>query len=237
MVQARRAAKTGKTTGKPAALKRGSIDTIYTQIKTMMYNQELAPGQKLIYQDLAHRLDVSTTPILQALHRLENAKLVRYEPNKGFFVAEMTETEARELYQAREALEVYLIPSLVENLDEKQIDRIRETFRAQGEKDNPNYRRKLMLTDAHFHLAIAKASGNQVIVDLLETVLERIYLKYRTEYLGEERIEKVLKDHREFLETLQARNTKKAIKLIRDHIQSGMNYMIQSLKNRRLVSL
>ena len=223
--------------GKTSSLKRGSIDTIYTQIKTMMYNQELAPGQKLIYQDLARRLEVSTTPILQALHRLENAKLVRYEPNKGFFVAEMTETEARELYQAREALEVYLIPSLVEKLDKKGIEKIRQAFRAQKERNNPDYRRKLMLTDADFHLTIAKASGNQVIVDLLETVLERIYLKYRTEYLGEERIEKVLKDHREFLETLQAKDTKKAIKLIREHIQSGMNYMIDSLKNRRLVSL
>ena len=232
-----KATTTRKSAGKTTSLKRGSIDTIYTQIKTMMYNQELAPGQKLIYQDLAHRLNVSTTPILQALHRLENAKLVRYEPNKGFFVAEMTETEARELYQAREALEVYLIPYLIENLNEKRIEKIRESFRAQKDGTNPNYRRKLMLTDADFHLTIARASGNQVIVDLLETVLERIYLKYRTEYLGEERIAKVLKDHREFLETLQAKNTKKAIKLIRDHIQSGMNYMIDSLKNRRLVSL
>ncbi len=232
-----KATKTRKNAGKTTSLKRGSIDTIYTQIKTMMYNQELAPGQKLIYQDLAHRLNVSTTPILQALHRLENAKLVRYEPNKGFFVAEMTETEARELYQAREALEVYLIPYLIENLNEKRIEKIRESFRAQKDEINPNYRRKLMLTDADFHLTIARASGNQVIVDLLDTVLERIYLKYRTEYLGEERIAKVLKDHREFLETLQAKNTKKAIKLIRGHIQSGMNYMIDSLKNRRIVSL
>ena len=236
-MQTKKATRTRNGNGKNSSLKRGSIDTIYTQIKTMMYNQELAPGQKLIYQDLARRLEVSTTPILQALHRLENAKLVRYEPNKGFFVAEMTETEARELYQAREALEVYLIPSLIEKLDEKGIEKIRKAFRAEKERNNPDYRRKLMLTDADFHLTIAKASGNQVIVDLLETVLERIYLKYRTEYLGEERIEKVLKDHREFLETLQAKNTKKAIKLIREHIQSGMNYMIDSLKNRRLVSL
>jgi len=222
---------------KKNSLKRGSIDTIYTQIKTMMYNQEIVPGQKLIYQDLAHRLEVSTTPILQALHRLENAKLVRYEPNKGFFVAEITETEARELYQAREALEVYLIPFLIDNLTDDHIKKIRESFRAQKDRNKPHYRHNLMLTDAAFHLTIAKTSGNQVIVDLLETVLERIYLKYRSEYLGEERIAKVLKDHREFLEALEQKNVKKAIKLIRDHIQSGMNHMIDSLKNSRLASL
>jgi len=123
---------TGQSSGSQEILmkddprRRGPIDAIYTQIKTMMYNQELAPGQKLIYQDLAHRLNVSTTPILQALHRLENAKLVRYEHNKGFFVAEITETEARELYQAREALEVYLIPFLIKNLTEDHIKEIRD---------------------------------------------------------------------------------------------------------------
>jgi DNA-binding GntR family transcriptional regulator len=218
-------------------VKRGSIDTIYTQIKTMMYNQDLAPGQKLIYQDLAHRLNVSTTPILQALHRLESAKLVRYEQNKGFFVAEITENEARELYQAREALEIYLIPILAENLTQKRIQEIRNSFRAHKDSTAPTYRRKLMLTDAEFHLTIAKASGNKVIVDLLATVLERIYLKYRAEYLGEERIARVLKHHRNILESLQKKDVEKAIQLTREHIQSGMNHMVENLKNRHLVSL
>ena len=228
---------TGQRAKKGGTVKRGSIDTVYTQIKTMMYNQDLAPGQKLIYQDLAHRLNVSTTPILQALHRLENAKLVRYEQNKGFFVAEITETEARELYQAREALEVYLIPILAQKLTKKRIQEIRDSFRAQKNKSAPNYRRRLMLTDADFHLTLAGASGNQVVVDLLHTVMERIYLKYRAEFLGEERIMQVLKQHRQILESLQKKEVETAIQLTREHIQSGMNHMIDSLKNGRLTSL
>ena len=228
---------TAQRAKKRGPMKRGSIDTIYTQIKTMMYNQELAPGQKLIYQDLAHRLNVSTTPILQALHRLESAKLVRYEQNKGFFVAEITETEARELYQAREALEVYLIPILAEKLTKKRIQEIRDSFRAHKDSSAPNYRRRLMLTDADFHLTIAKASENQVIVDLLHTVMERIYIKYKAEYLGDERIARVLKQHRMLLESLQKKDVETAIQLTREHIQSGMNHMIDSLKNGRLVSL
>ena len=218
-------------------MKRGSIDTIYTQIKTMMYNQELAPGQKLIYKDLARRLNVSTTPILQSLYRLESAKLVRYEQNKGFFVGEITETEATELYQAREALEIYLIPFLTEKLTKKRIQEIRNSFRAHKDNTAPHSRRKLMITDANFHLSIAKASGNKVIVDLLATVMERIYLKYKAEYLGEERIRGVLKHHRDILGSLQNKDVEKAIQVTRKHIQSGMNHMIESLKNRRLSSL
>lgn len=217
--------------------KRKSIETLYTQIKTMMYNQDLSPGQKLILQDLARQLNVSTTPLLQALHRLENAKLVRYEQNKGFFVAEITETEARQLYQAREALEVYLIPILINNLTADKIDAIRESFRLQKDSTVPTNRRKMMLTDASFHLTIAKASGNQVMVDLLETVMERIYLKYRAEYVSEERIKKIIKDHRDMLQYLSKKDEEKTVKLVRDHIRSGMEHMIDSLKNGRVVSL
>jgi len=220
---------------KTVPVKGGSIDTVYAQLKTMMYNQELAPGQKLIYQDLARRLNISKTPILQALHRLESAKLVRYEPNKGFFIAEITESEARELYEAREALEVYLIPILVERLTEKSIKKIRESFRGREDSTAPNYRRLLMLKDASFHLTLAKHAGNQVILDLLDKVLERIYVKYRPEYLGEERIKKVLIQHREILDALKQKDADQAIQLIREHIRSGMEHMVNSL-NRSAVN-
>ncbi len=217
--------------------KGGSIDTVYAQIKTMMYNQELAPGQKLIYQDLSRRLKISTTPILQALNRLENAKLVRYEKNKGFFVAEITEIEARELYQAREALEVYLIPLVIEKLTPEDIGSIKRTFRPKKDALTSGYRRRLMVVDANFHLTIAKLSGNHVILDLLETVMERIYIKYKSEYISEARIANVLRRHHEILNALSMKNTDKAIQLTRDHIRSGMNYMIESLNSRLFASL
>ena len=219
---------------KTIPIKGQSIDNVYNQLKSMMYNQELVPGQKLILQDIARRLKTSTTPILQALNRLENAKLVRYVPNKGFFVAEITENEARELYQAREALEIYLIPTLLENMTEENISAIRESFRDHQDSNSPDYRRLLMYKDASFHLTIAKASANQVIVDLLEMVMERIYLKYRSEYLGDERIQKVLKQHRGILDALRHRDEEKAIQRTKEHIQTGLEHMISSLNNTRL---
>lgn len=218
-------------TKKTASIKNMSaIDKVYTQIKMLMYNQDLIPGQKLMYQDLARRLNVSTTPILQALHRLESAKLVRYEKNIGFFVAEITVKEAKELFEARKALEIHNIPILIEKLTEKKIQEIKEAFRSQEADTGSNNRRLLMLRDAAFHLTIAKVAGNQTIVELLQTILERINLKHKPEYLGERRIEKVLKEHRELLEALRIKDTEKAIMLTQKHIQSGMEHMIENIK-------
>ena len=101
-----------------------TIEEVYLKIKEMIYFNQLAPGQKLIYSDLAKRLGVSVTPVVQALNRLETSKLVRYTPNKGYFVGEITETEAVQLYQAREALEIYIMPTVIQNLDPKKLDEI-----------------------------------------------------------------------------------------------------------------
>jgi DNA-binding GntR family transcriptional regulator len=92
-------------------------EDVYLKIKAMIYNNELAPGQKLIYQALAKKLNLSMTPVIQALNRLEHSNLVRHEPNRGYFVGEMHETECRELYQAREALETYIIPFAIQKLE------------------------------------------------------------------------------------------------------------------------
>jgi DNA-binding GntR family transcriptional regulator len=215
--------------------KRGwSIDQVHQQIKSMIYNNELAPGQKLIYQDLAKRLNASTTPILQALNRLENMKLVRYEPNKGFFVGEITEEEAIELYQAREALEIYIIPKIAENLNRNKLNAIRQAFRNHKSSTVPNYRRTLILRDAEFHLSIAETAKNEVISSLLRILFERIYLKYRPEYLGDQRIEEVLKEHRNLLKALENKDIEKAIGLTKEHIKSGMEHVVSSLRVQKL---
>ena len=210
--------------------KRGwSIDEVHQQIKNMIYNNELAPGQKLIYQDLAKRLSTSTTPILQALNRLENMNLVRYEPNKGFFVGEITEEEARELYQAREALEIYIMPKIAGNLTAKKLNEIRQAFKKHKNSTTPVYRRTLILKDAEFHLKIAESAKHEVIYNLLKTIFERIYLKYRPEYLGDDRISDVLKEHRSLLNALEDKDVEKAIRITKEHIRSGMEHVAASL--------
>jgi DNA-binding transcriptional regulator YhcF (GntR family) len=116
------------------------------EIKKMIYYNMLAPGQKLVYQDLARRLNMSITPVIQALNGLKRSNFVRYEANKGYFVGEINETEARELYEAREALESYLIPCVIKNLKREDLDAIVEIDeRVLGEKRKNYWERKLAI--------------------------------------------------------------------------------------------
>jgi DNA-binding GntR family transcriptional regulator len=206
-------------------------EVAFQKIKQMMYRNELSPGQKIIYQDLARRLDLSITPIINALGRLSMAKLVNHEVNRGYFVRMITENETRELYKAREALEIYIIPDVIANLDSKQLNSIKSAFKDHVVVNSPYHRRVVLLRDLSLHLKIVEIAGNTVIYDLLKSIFERIYLGYKPEYLVDERIKAVVKEHRAILNALEKRNVNDAIEWTKKHIKSGMNYVLESILN------
>ncbi|MCP4574793.1 MAG: GntR family transcriptional regulator [Deltaproteobacteria bacterium] len=210
--------------------KRGiALEEAYRQIKRMLYLNELVPGQKLVYNDLAKRLNISVTPVIQALNRLESSRLVRYVPNRGYFVDAITEMEARNLYQAREALEVFSIPAIMENLNSRDLDTINETFKKYREAIHDENRRELVLLDCKFHMKISEFGHNDVICRLLGEILEQMALKYRAEYLGEDRVNAVVKEHRELLDAFRKADMGDAIRITRQHIKRGMEHVVHSI--------
>jgi len=208
-----------------------AVEEVYEEIKRMIYLNLLAPGQKLVYQNLADKLNTSITPIVQALRGLEHSNLVRYEQNKGYFVQEITIREAEELFQAREALETFSVPIIVQNLSRDKLDSIRRAFKDYRSGLSPEQRRGLMLKDAGFHLKIVECSGNKVIYSLLEHIFEQITLKYKPEYLWEQRIKEVSKEHSEILGSLSKGKVAETQELIRSHIKKGKDHIIGSLKS------
>ena len=57
----------------------------YMGIRRMLFHNEIGPGQKISYRDLAERLKMSSTPVIQAFKQLEFQELVRHEPNHGYY--------------------------------------------------------------------------------------------------------------------------------------------------------
>ena len=227
-----------KNSSKILVLRKGpKTEEVYKELKNMIFYNEIAPGQKLIYQDLANKLNVSITPVVQALNRLlvEHSNIVRYEPNKGYYVGEITETEAMELYQTREALEIYSIPFIIKNIKKKELKSIRKEFGIHINSNIPNYQRILLLKDIEFHLRLIKHADNKVIQRVTREIFEQIYIKYQPEYLNDERVKATLKEHRAILNAIEEGNTNKAIVYTKKHIQIGMNFIVNTLHLHKIM--
>jgi len=197
--------------------KKGLISEAYQKIKEMLYHQELVPGQKIIYEDLARAFHMSTTPIINALSRLEQDGLVILKYNRGYYVTEISEKEAEDLLEARHVLEEYSITKLINTYSGAKIKFLEKILRQLKDYRPSSYTKKRLFMDAAFHVSIAEMSGNRIVVDLLNFIYEKIYLRYRTERIALKRMDEADKEHTILLNAIKKKNIPLALRILDDH--------------------
>ena len=147
-------------------------------IRQMMFHNEIVPGQKLAYRDLAKRLNMSLTPVSNALKYLEFQGLVRKELNRGYFTEPIRTKEVQEIYDFREVIEVSLLADTIANLDNKGKKNLREVFEASVDTPNDTYVSQRVSKDVRFHMTLAELSRNRTQTRALGHLFDLLYLKY-----------------------------------------------------------
>ena len=147
-------------------------------IRQMMFHNEIVPGQKLAYRDLAKRLNMSLTPVSNALKYLEFQGLVRKELNRGYFTEPIRTKEVQEIYDFREVIEVSLLADTIANLDNKGKKILRETFEASVDAPSDTYVSQRVSKDVRFHMTLAELSRNRTQTRALGHLFDLLYLKY-----------------------------------------------------------
>ncbi|MEW5914013.1 MAG: GntR family transcriptional regulator [Thermodesulfobacteriota bacterium] len=231
-----RKAKTKNKIQNGGVYKRGSsIDEAHQKIKEMLYVNELSPGQKIVCVELGRRLGISITPVVQALNRLEASGFVSYVPNTGYFVCEISESEANELFEARKALELHVVPKVIDNLQEHQLAEIQTNFQKHRHEMNELSGRALAFLDARFHLAIAALAGNEFINRILKEIFEKLYLKFRPENVAHMDSQKILEEHRVLFEALRNRDEKKVTEALHHHLDSAQQRFLDRLRDQKKI--
>lgn len=100
-------------------------DVVYKGLKKAIVEGHIQTGSRIVEKRFADQMNISRTPVREALKRLENEGLVEHVPNVGSVVKCMDEQEVISLYKAREALETIVFPKVVENIDENEIEMLR----------------------------------------------------------------------------------------------------------------
>jgi DNA-binding GntR family transcriptional regulator len=198
---------------------------VYQQIKQMMINYELIPGQRLIFTDLAEKLGVSRTPVNNALSILAKEGFLDFVPNQGYTVHQLTHEEADALYDVREILEVGAIERVIANLTPEKLKQLERREKSFNQAVAENVRRGRFLLDQDFHAYIVEMSGNLYLVDYFREVYERIFLRHRIGPLRGDRAVQVPTEHHDIFEALRQRDVAKARQAIIDHIRGGKDYI------------
>lgn len=191
--------------------------TAYDQIKQMMFDYDIVPGQRLVFVDLAKQLNVSRTPVNNALSILAKEGYLDFVPNQGYWVRKLTKQEAEALYEIREILETGIIGKAIRNLTDEKIMRLAQckTDYEKAKKDHVS--RRLFVLDMEFHGCIIDFLDNKFLSTQYRELCHKIFLRFRVEKLQIQRIDDIVKEHEELFQTIKIRDVDRSLELIKNH--------------------
>ena len=202
----------------------------YMGIRRMFFLNEIIPGQKISYGDLSRRLEMSTTPIIQALKRLEYQGLVRHETNRGYYTENISLKEIIEIYEFRELIETSLLQKAISRMDKKGQKILEKALNNHLKAVRDIYLKERLLKDMEFHLALAKLSGCTIQINTLKSLFDLLYLKYRGNILFVTPMDTVDSEHIKLYEYIADSNLDGASKILKQHISNVKEHAIISIK-------
>src|SRR5690242_15089386 len=149
-------------------------EEVVGRIRTILLDGEIPPGGRIPERDLCDRLQISRTPLREALKVLAAEGLVLLLPNRGSRAARLTDQDVHDLFEVCQGLEALAGELACERISEAQVEAIAAAHAAMAqhyrEGDLTQYYRR----NREIHEAIVAAAGNPVLSSLYESVTARI---------------------------------------------------------------
>ncbi|RVU32347.1 GntR family transcriptional regulator [Neptunomonas marina] len=199
-------------------------DKVCEQIVTAIVVGDIPPGQKISEPELARTYGISRGPLREAMRRLEGLRLIERKPHVGARVVKLSIKELIEIYRVREALEGMACRMAAEFMTEQEIDALRtlldEHERSVEQLDGRSYFQKE--GDLDFHYRIVQGSKNEKLLELLGSDLYHLVRMYRYQFsVSSSRPKRALKEHRQIVDAIEARDPELAEMLMRRHISAA----------------
>lgn len=203
----------------------------YLHLKDLILEGELKTGDRLVERELAEKLNISRTPIREALFRLESLGFVKTVPRKGVIVADITEKEILEVFTILSSLEVLAAKLAVQKLD----DDTKKRFQASIEKVE-NYLRDPNSSDysslhSELNNLLYRSAKNTKLFDMLSGLSDYIRAFAKTGYRNEGRPEQSMKEHIEIMKAIINQEIEMAEYLTKIHIENSKKAYIDAINH------
>ena len=204
---------------------------VYNEIRQLMMDYEIVPGQRLVFTDLGKRLGVSRTPVNNALYMLAKDGFLDFIPNQGYTVHKITREEADSLYDIRKILALGAVGDALRNMTSEKLEILRRTKQDYEDAVADEVTRGRFVLDQEYHACLVDMSGNMYLAGYFRDVYQRIFLRHRMEGLRAERAKAVLQEHDAIFEAVEMRDVERAKSLISNHIEAGKQYIYSYIFN------
>jgi DNA-binding GntR family transcriptional regulator len=205
----------------PARSSRGAKDGIATaqvheRIWSAIVDHSLPPETRLIESELCEIFGVGRTRVRQVLQRLAHERVVTLMRNRGAMVSKPSVREAREVFAARRLIETSIVETVIKSATRKDIKRLHEHVAREQDAWRGNDRRAILKLSGEFHLLLAEAADNVILLEVLRDLVSRSSLIIAV-YQSPGASPCPPDAHRELTATLERRE-RAAVKLMVQHL-------------------
>jgi DNA-binding GntR family transcriptional regulator len=214
-----------------AALKSSTFSaSIVATLKGRIIAWRYPPDHRLTEDELCREFGVSRSPVREALRVLAANGFVRRMDNRGYAVRQVMIKELEELYDVRLALELYAVESLATaGAPEGDLAALAKTWN--GVRRRPNRKvEELAKLDARFHEQLAALAGNEMLLQQLEAINERLFVFRMIDFEAADRVKSTCAQHLEILDRVVERDISGAREAMRRNIGDGRNIVGTSIK-------
>lgn len=199
----------------------------YELLRQAIATGELKPGDRVLESELARRLNMSRTPVREAIAALEADGLISIDGPRGRVVTKLDYQSLMELYAVREVLESMAAGLAARSASEVEILGLRHMLEL--EEHILNDAGKLADHNRRFHEAIYYCSHNRYLLKMLEYIQTAMLLLHPMGRLAKERRETALLEHRGIVDAIAARDPAAAEAAIRNHLRRAQQARIKLL--------
>lgn len=197
----------------------------YRKIREAIRTGHYSPGDRILEDEISRQLEMSRTPVREALHRLEAEGLLVYEARQGIVVARLDYQMIMELYSMRDVLEGTAAAMAARHASDAEIANLEHLLLL--EERFADDAAAMAEHNRRFHEAIYRSAHNRYLLKTLNALQDPLSLLSKTTFLLPDRRTAAHPEHQAIVDAIRARDPERAERVARAHIRAAQQARLQ----------
>lgn len=212
--------------------RRRLADEVYDQLVQAIMAREIRPDDTLVQEKLAAEMQISRTPVREALMRLEQEGVLEVSKRGSFRLYRMDDQEVKELYQSRAAVEGQCARILAVRGDPDDI----ATLRAIVEREetlSEHTARAYFEANRNIHRAFVELAENRFLLEMFDMIWGKAMAFHLFATIEKVDLGQSLGAHMDLVDVIATGDKTAALEVFTDHIQDGFDLQMEALRAER----
>lgn len=212
-------------------------DQVTAMLREAIISGRFKPGERLLEAEIAAHMNLSRSPIREALRELEKEGLVTSVPNKGTTVVQFTRDDVIQIYGIRLALEQLAVRWAAERMtpeDMAELTAIVDEMEAARRLAQPEGARTILALDIEFHRRLYRAARAEYLTRVLDGFINhiRMLMALTGRRDTDAGTESLVQEHREILDHIAAGDVERAVQHMAMHVRAAEQRILKRLDAR-----